>query len=277
MDGLAFIAKKVVSIFFYPLGFSLLLLFAGIALWRLKPERRAGFYLVAAGTILLLIMSFPVTGFLLMRPLEVEAGPYADPAELNQKGVRYIVVLGAERVTRDRTPADRFGGTLFRLMEGIRLWKQIPGSKLIVSGGAVPGATSDADAMAVLPVELGVPREAMVLETRAWDTEQEARIFAELVGDEPFALVTTARHIPRAMEHFHRLGLRPQAAPCDYQTRRWPSRRRWFLPNAGALCASQAAIHEYVGRLWLRLKQKVFDRQRAGHVAVKPVFSGRGP
>jgi len=212
-----------------------------------------------AGLTVLLLTSFPITGYLLTSALETEAGPYADPAELSRKGVKHIVVLGVELVTAERTPADRMGNFLFRVMEGVRLWKGIRGGVLVLSGGSLPGMSSDADAMAALPLELGIPRDALVLETRAWDTEDEARIFSRLVGQEPFALVTSALHIPRAMMHFRYLGLNPVPCPCELRTARPPAWYQWFWPSTDALLKSQNAIHEYLGRWWLLLK-RVFRR-----------------
>lgn len=88
----------------------------------------------------------------------------------------------------------------------------------MLSGGSGPGEQSEAQAMAALPSELGVPRENLLLETRAWDTLDEARIFGPLVGKEPFALVARAEHIARAMEIFEAYGLRPMPCPYDFLT-----------------------------------------------------------
>jgi uncharacterized SAM-binding protein YcdF (DUF218 family) len=244
-----------VSALCYPLGFSLFLLFAGIIVARARSTSRAGWLLVVVGSVWLLVMSLPITGYLLMRPLELSAGPYADPSELSRRGVRYIVVLGGSRVINDMTPADRWGPSLGRVIEGIRLWKNIPNSRLILSAGGAPAATSDAHAMAALPIQLGVPREALVLETRAWDTADEADLLHTTLGREPFVLVTSAGHIPRAMRQFRRLGLEPIPAPCDFRTKRLPIWYRWFLPEVTGLEVSTSAIHEYIGGIWLLVKE----------------------
>jgi len=211
------------------------------------------------GSIWLLVMSFPITGFLLMRPLEVEAGDYGKPSELAQKGVRYVVVLGGETVTGDSSPADRWRCTIPRVMEGVRLRNGIPGSILILSGGSSPGSQSQAEAMAALPRQLGVPKQFLILETRAWDTMDEANLFARVVSKGPFALVTSAIHMPRSMELFRNLGLNPIGCPCEFRTKRWPAVERWFLPDADGLLDSQEAIHEYLGRLWFKIRKIAAD------------------
>ncbi|MFH1115224.1 MAG: ElyC/SanA/YdcF family protein [Pseudomonadota bacterium] len=239
------------------MGISLVIISLGIVLWRRKTTARYGCALTVAGLIVLVVMSFPITAYLLMRPLELQAGPFADAGDLKRRGVKYIVVLSSSIPTPDAPPAERFGSGLPRVMEGIRLWKGVPGSLLVLSGGSVPGRHSDKEAMAELPVQLGVPKEALVIETGALDTEDEAKRFTRLVGKHPFALVTSARHVPRAVQHFKARGLLPIPCPCDFDTRLPPPLYSWFLPDAEALSLSQKAIHNYVGSLWLRLKRTV--------------------
>lgn len=254
MDTLGFLAKKIISTFIYPLGFSLAFIVVGLLLRRLVSRSRTGGLLVVLGVVLLTVFSFPITGYLLLHPLEVEAGSYADPVELRAKDVRYIVVLAGEWVKPDLTPADRLGASIFRVLEGVRLWQGCPESKIVFSGGSMPGRVSDTEALAVLPMQMGVPKEAMILDNRAWDTEDEARIFSELIGKKPFALVSSARHLPRATDLFRSRGLNPIPCPCDFQTRRPPAPFQWFLPSAHALVMSTSAVHERVGRLWYELK-----------------------
>ncbi len=256
MEAIGFIAKKIVSIVCYPYGFALLLIIGGLAAWRWKSRSRAGFFFVLAGTTVLLLFSFPVTGCLLLGFIEGEAGSYANPDALQRKNVRYIVVLAGDLARTDLTPADGVGSSIYRIMEGIRLWKELPQSRLVLSGGSYPGESSEAAALAALPLMLGVPSEALVLETRAWDTEDEARIFAKLVGTEHFGLVTSAVHMWRAMKHFQRFGLNPIPCPCEFQTKRCPPTYAKFLPAARGLWMSQVAIHEYVGTLWLMIKPR---------------------
>jgi len=178
MDAIAFMAKKIISLLCYPLNLSLILLFVGILLWRCTTGSRIGFSMTLSGALLLVVMSLPITAFLMTHHLEAKAGEHRDPAELALKGVRYIVVLSYATVTGNVTPADRWGKSILGVMEGVRLWRGIPHGVLALSGGGSPGRQSEAEAMAALPCELGVPRESLVLETQAWDTIDEACIFS---------------------------------------------------------------------------------------------------
>lgn len=258
-----FLMKKAVSAAIYPLGVSLVLWIGGLILLRRKRNGRTGVLVILAGGVLLLVMSSPLTAYLLIRPLEISAGPYADAQTLCNKGVRFIVALGGGSGKNDLSAADRTGGGLFRVMEGVRLWRDMPDANLLLSGMGFPPGRTDPESMAALPTELGVPRNALILEARAWDTEDEARFFAEVVGQRPFALVTSAYHIPRAMRQFRNQGLNPVAAPCEFLADRPPPVYEWFLLDAGALQKTQLAIHEYLGLIWLEMKQAVKAEPRS--------------
>jgi uncharacterized SAM-binding protein YcdF (DUF218 family) len=257
VDTLGFLLKKAIIAFCYPLGLSLLLIAAGLIMLRIRPAKRTGFFVALAGALLLVIMSAPITGYSLMRTIQTEYSEYCDPAALRSKGVRYIVVLAAECVRADRTPADRLGGSVFRVLEGVRLWKGAPEAKLALSAGSTPSCESSPDAIADLPRELGAPKDAILVEWRAWDTSDEAEMFSQLVGGEPFALVTSAAHMPRAVELFRRRGKAPVACPCQIPSPVETRADLWFLPSAQGLLMSHTAIHEYLGILWYAVRQKL--------------------
>ncbi len=260
MGWLLFVAKKLVSLFLYPLGASLLLWLVGIIFWRRRPRSYVGPVLVTAGAVWLFLMSMPVTGFFLLHSLEVRAGHYADPIELSRDGVKYIVVLGGDLRAGKLTAADRLSYTsLVRLMEAIRLWKEVPGSRLVLSGGSVSKRMmTTADGMALLAQELGVPRDAIILEAKSWDTEEEARLLKPILGADRFALVTAARHMPRSMMLFRAKGLNPIPAPADFATEEFILAFNSLAPTVSGLEMSQDAIHEYLGMCVAKIRESVF-------------------
>jgi uncharacterized SAM-binding protein YcdF (DUF218 family) len=257
METIGFFAKKIISIFAFPVGLGLVLIFLGLALSAFRSRRRLGQVSILAGAILLLVMSSSLPGYFMLHRLEEEAGPYCSPDALARNGVRNVVVLGGAVVTKDSSPADRHEDALFRVMEGIRLFKGIRGSLLIISGGSTPLKSSDPEAMADLPLELGVPRRALVLETRAWDTLDEARLFADKLGNSPFALVTSASHMARATKIFRDRGLNPIPCPCNFKALETPPPHLWVLPTAEGLVRSTSGMHEYLGRLWIKLRSLI--------------------
>ncbi|MCA1904996.1 MAG: YdcF family protein [Desulfarculus sp.] len=255
MDGLWFVAKKLVSRLVFPVGLILGLGLAGGLLRWLRPRSRSGGWLLALAGLLLFLLASPLVSHWLVASLEAQAGDYADPARLAALGVRWVVVLAGGVNPGDLTPGDRLGRhTLKRLLEGLRLWRALPGSTLILSGGAYPPGQPEAEAMAALARDLGAPEEALVLETASWDTEDQARILAARLGREPFALVTSAAHLPRALIMFRAHGAHPQPAPADFQARKLEWNYELVMPTAAALAGSEAASYEYVGLTWLRLR-----------------------
>ncbi len=259
MSWVLFAAKKIVSAFFYPLGTSLLLWAVGIICWWRRPRSYAGPVLVTLGAAWLLLMSLPLSGFFLLHSLEVRAGQYADPIELSRNGVKYIVVLGGDLRGGNLTSADRIAySSLVRLMEAIRLWKELPGSRLVLSGGSVSKKMmSTADGMALLAQELGVPRDAIILEAESWDTEEEARLLKPTLGADGFALVTAARHMPRSIMNFRAKGLNPVPAPADFETAEFIFTFNMLLPTVHGLKMTQDAIHEYLGIFMATMKQSI--------------------
>jgi uncharacterized SAM-binding protein YcdF (DUF218 family) len=249
MDLSLFIAKKVFTTILYPVGTSLLLLLAGIAFWLVRPRSRAGLFMVSLGTLWLAAMSCPITGQVMLRSLEADAGQYASPEELRLKNVRYVVVLGGDLRAGDLTPTDRIAcSSLVRVMEGVRLWRGIPGAKLVLSGGTYsPDVATSARGMAAVAAEQGVPVPSMILESQSVNTTDEARLLKPILGAEPFALVTSASHMKRALMNFRWYGMNPIPGPADFLTKVFAPGSNAVTPTASGMELSQKAIHEYLG------------------------------
>lgn len=258
MDVFLFAAKKAASIFIYPVGMCLVIWLVGIILTCTRRYKRAGISAFVASGIVLLILSLPVTGDFLVRSLESHAGTYADPAELSKKGIKNIVVLGCDIRNGKRTPADQVACcSLVRVMEGIRLWKSMPGTRLILSGGnPIKGELSTGAGMAALAADLGVPESSMFIEGDSLDTYDEAVYLRAELGKEPFALVTSAFHMRRSLMIFRSFGLDPVSAPADFSGK-WIPNINSFFPEAHGIGRTQKALHEYLGTVAFLLKSLV--------------------
>ena len=172
----------------------------------------------------------------------------------------YIAVLGAGYTSTGSTPiASRIGyDSLVRVVEGIRLHRLIPGSKLILSGGSKPGTISSAEDMAQLARELGVNVHDIIIEKTSRDTKDEADIIKTIIGTDRFILVTSASHMPRSMALFRNLGMNPIPAP----TRSIESRILYrgpnpFFPAAINIEKVEMAFHEYLGMIWAKLRGQI--------------------
>ena len=255
MQALGFILKKIISRLLFPVELVLGLSVLGLLLWRWRPRSRWGPALLAGAWLLLLLLSLPLVSHQLLAPLEEAAGDYADPALLAARGVEYIVVLGGGVRQGRLTVADRVhGASTLRLLEGMRLLKALPGSRLVLSGGEFRDGVSVGRAMYDLARQLGVPEEALLLEEQSWDTEDEARVLAGMLDRQPFALVTSAYHMRRSLAFFRAQGLHPLAAPADFRCRGFTFDYDTIMPDTSSLMGAEIAFYEHLGWLWMHLK-----------------------
>jgi uncharacterized SAM-binding protein YcdF (DUF218 family) len=124
--------------------------------------------------------------------------------------------------------------------------------RIIVSGGSFLAQhggppTTEAEAMRVFLLDLGVPAEAITDEGRALNTIENIRNVREIVGAGRVALVTSAYHMPRALRIARQAGLEAGAFPTDFHAVR-ATRVPWdnWLPSIGGLHQSTLALREIV-------------------------------
>jgi uncharacterized SAM-binding protein YcdF (DUF218 family) len=239
--------KELVGTATTPLACGLLMAIAG-AIARLFQGRRAATVLwVAAASLVYLSAIAPVADALLA-PLEDRYPPLSDVQSLPP--VHYIVVLGSSYAPRDGIPitAALEGDGLARIAEGVRLMRQVPGARLVVSGGATDAPKASAIGYATFAVDLGVDAGAIAKLDQPLDTAEEASSVAAMVGKAPFILVTSAYHMPRAMRLMQLVGANPIPAPTGQLAPRHMSFgvRAW-IPRWTSLRKTERAIHEYIG------------------------------
>jgi uncharacterized SAM-binding protein YcdF (DUF218 family) len=260
-----FFAKKLISAFLLPTTLSIALLVAGLLLLWVTGRAKLGRLLATCGLGLLLLSSYVPVADAFLTPLESSYTPLYPRSALDRalkdagQPIKWIVVLGGGHTLDPSVPAnDQLGDSaLSRLIEAIRLQRQVPGSKILLSGG-VGGPVRHADVLAEVAVTLGLAPESYALDRTAWDTEQEARSIAQRVASGPFLLVTSAMHMPRAMGLFRKAGARPIAAPTHHFTLDVPGVSLGELfPTPGALGKVDAGVHEYLGMLWSRLRGRM--------------------
>ncbi len=191
----------------------------------------------------------PGANFLLC-PLE---GRY--PALFSPPDVSAIVVLsGGENYGDDRPiPSSLSPSTLARVVEGVRLFFVLGGKPTLWFVGGEGFAAQGVPLMAQAAWQLGVPKEKLRWLTASRNTWEDAALVAQNLGPFPFILVTSAFHMPRAMESFRAHGLDPIPAPCGHRALSIRSVQA-FLPSSQTLSASTLAVREYLALLWYRLR-----------------------
>jgi len=257
-----FFLKKFIAFWLMPLPFCVTLIGVGWWLTRSPGRARGGRLLVAAGAVLLLFFSNNLASIRLLRPLESVYAPIpefipAEPPPAALVACQYVVVLGGGHADMAGLSAVNKLSTssLSRLTEAVRLLRELPAARLIVSGPAARDHPSHASILARAAESLGVDPGRIQLIDTARDTEDESRAVKAIVGDAPIALVTSAWHMPRAAADFRAAGVNALPCPADFKSRTAddfrPSDLSW---DAESLERSTAAVHERLGRLWMKLK-----------------------
>jgi len=228
-------------------------------LWFTR-KKKAGKIFVSVGVILLILCTYGPVPRLLLKPLENRYPPLLSVKNLPE--IRWIVILGGGHTSDPQMPANSqlYHSSLARLVEGIRLHHSLPGSKLILSGGALYDPVPEAEVLADVALALRVDKQNLILESLSRDTEEEARLIQKMVGKDAFALVTSASHMPRAMAFFRKLGMHPIPAPTDYGIKESLGEEispGIFFPGSMELRNTEAAVYEYLGLAWAKLRNRI--------------------
>lgn len=247
--------KKIFSQCLLPLPFGLFWILLGILLLLSRHAKKLQKIGLCLGFLILFLFSLYPVSFALLNHLQSQYLPFIRPFE----PVNNVVVLGGGVSGNKNFPPNLTlnAASLSRLVEGVRVYRIIakdhPQARLILSGGRVFQSCSIAGKMQNTARMLGVPSHHIILENGSRDTHDEAVLMQTMLGKQPFVLVTSAFHMPRAMALFQSLGMHPIAAPTQFFT---PVRAPLFewIPNANNLSMSDIAIHEYLGMLWANMR-----------------------
>ncbi|KTC85516.1 YdcF family protein [Legionella brunensis] len=170
--------------------------------------------------------------------------------------VHWVVVFSGGQSEMDDKPVNALlnSASIKRLLEGVRLYRELPQAKLLLSGGGYGFEMPEALRLAQIASWFSIPQTNIVLETTSINTADEAKAIKMFVKDEPFYLVTSAIHMYRSMTLCLAQGLHPIAAPTDY-TYFWNDERwgKMYLPNPYNLFYLSIAMHEVWGSLWAKL------------------------
>jgi uncharacterized SAM-binding protein YcdF (DUF218 family) len=152
---------------------------------------------------------------------------------------------------------------LERLRYGAFLQRET-GLPVYVTGGSPPEEYPPIGQLMarVLEREYGItPSEVEDRSRTTWENAAFSAPMLQRDGVDRVLLVTSAWHMPRAVEAFERVGLRVTPAPTYFIHREAGGDTRYgdWLPSAGAFAVSYFALHEYLGRAWYQVKATTDD------------------
>ena len=212
------------------------------------PARRWGFVLLAV----LWLMGTGFFASISLLPLESRY-PFPSFAKLQEQGVRQVVVLtGGGYDDHGEILSGAFPpASIYRFLGGLELCVRLsPECRVVFSGSAGAGKDfiTTAKTMKSLAGLLS-PRWPAEAEALSGTTAEHPRNVRPLLKSEPFALVTSAYHLPRAMLSFRRAGLHPVPYPVNFIA---SSHYRWadFIPSFESFNRLNLALREYVGLLY---------------------------
>ena len=247
-----FVLSKTLDVLLSPLSWAMLLLIAGLV--RHKGTIPAWAPLGALA--ILVFFSLEPVSNTLRRRLESSA------QRTERRNVTYdaVVLLGG-LVQEDPMLAwgmPAYNDHAERLLSTFEALRSGHAKAAILSGGAwKPGQTViEADVLASQLETWGIDRSRLIIEDRSRNTRENAEFSKAIIDAHQFKrllLVTSAEHMPRALDCFHKVGLDPDALPVDYRSYDPAQSTGSLVPRAGPLADSAAAIRELVGRIIYRL------------------------
>lgn len=244
-------ATKTLWMLGKPSALLLFLLLIGVMLTWSRWSRTGRFIVTLTTVALVTVAIFPVGQWLLV-PLERRFPPSDWPP------VEGVIVLGGaadlEVSAAHRQPNYNASGE--RVMALLEAGLRYPSAKLVFSGGKPPGASLSSAEIARQFVRLqGFDVSRIMFEDKARNTAQNAVLTKHLADPRPgeqWLLVTSARHMPRAVGAFRQAGWAVVAHPVDFRTTGQFELFRGIDPGM-RLSELDLAIKEWTGLLayWL--------------------------
>lgn len=255
-----FLLQKFISnILISPGIFIIIMLMIFMMSFRKKSMVKAKFLLMLTIIAIYLLSIEPVKD-LIVQPLEKNYLPISK-TQL-EKSDCYVVLGGGIYDNAPKSLSLTTGSpskaALFRVIEGVRLYKVSP-KKIIITGGIVySGTKSEGSIYRELMVDLGVPSNDIIIEGRSRTTEENARFTKDIMGKNGYkkaVLITSATHMKRSKYIFEKYGVKVIPAPTGYISRYKDSYGiDSYFPSAGNFEDIRSAVWEYIGTMFYKIK-----------------------
>ena len=243
--------SKLLPIFVYPLGLTLLLLLVALC-FALFRRRGVAFALVVFAVGYLWLASTPRVATLLYAQLEQQYA--AIPVEQSPAADAIIVLGGIMGQALPPRVTPELAASVDRIVAAARLYRAGKARKVIVAAGNLPWEqTTQPEAVLIrsMLVEWGVDEDDILLDTASRNSRENAinaKALLDEAGLKTALLVTSAFHIPRAVAVFRKAGVSVIAFPTDISVVHSQQTTIFdWLPDAAALEMTTRAIKEWLG------------------------------
>jgi len=186
-------------------------------------------------------------------PIHVKNASKTDAVVVLSGGMTHAFDLDGDQIIQWRN-ADRF-------MKGIELFKHDKGDLIVFTGGSLPWEklkTNEGINLKDKAIEMHIPETNILVTSRAENTAQEAREVAKLLSEKTkeITLVTSAFHMPRALNLFRQQGFDVHQFPVDFRARAksQPLTPMDFIPSTEAADRTFEAMREFLGRAYYGLR-----------------------
>lgn len=251
-----YLTGKIVSFLLAPGTLLLLSLLAGTTLlWSRRRFRAGRIMLSAVGLILLAVTVLPLDE-MISAPLE-NRFPANPPLPAHVDG---IIVLGGaiDPYLSIAHQQVALNDSAERLLEGARLARLHPEARLLFTGGATDPSqpeAREAPLAALVFTDLGIEPGRLAIEADSRNTYENAVFSQRLMQPrkgEVWVLVTSAKHMPRSVGVFRRIGWPVIPWPVNFVTGALP---HWVNTDRllTRLTRISSGLHEWAGLLFYRL------------------------
>ena len=254
-----FIAAKLLAFATQPLAWVLLLLTLGLLV--LARRRRLGIALLWSAWAILLGVGWNPAPDALVRRLENRYPPLSQLSEA-QRYAGVIVLGGALEPSAIWTARGQpaLNDAAERMTGALPLLQQHPHLRLLFTGGhgeLIGRGLSEADRARLFYASMGVPAERLLFESASRTTYENAVLSATLPSvdrTQPWLLLTSAWHMPRAMASFEKAGWNVTAYPVDFRT---SDDTAWTSYAFGRSNLWKLVLQEYLGLLAYRWSGRI--------------------
>lgn len=245
-----FLLSKILSFLIKPIG---LIFISLVLIWKNRNSKRLKAYILGSGLLL-----YTLSNELIINELSLFY-EYPSIARSEIKTHDIGIVLTGGLMNEEKAPVENLylGSHADRFAQALLLYKEGKIKKILITGGDLKLISRPIKSEGILAAEFlikcGVNPADIILEGKSVNTHQNAKFTAELLRrkypNQRYMLLSSAAHLPRAIDCFKKQSLSVTAFGTDYMAKK--RRFLWvqLIPSGYALQDAQTLLHEWFGYL----------------------------